>query len=244
MPASADPVMQDNEDTPVARARRPPPGPTAEELDKHELTHVVFRSWCKHCISSRAREDPHRTVATHEGRTPKVMLDWMFFTSDQEPGVQLPVLVVYDLSTAVMAFAVNEGFFCGDSWNCGADDGGVVSHRYCTARGSRTGDEIAGEVSCECQSTSNSAKTRTASQSSKPKTCRSMHSGLPWDLCGKQVGSGSWNRLSSAAETSCNRVAGQTRCLADHQIQHWTRWMLSLQEDLWEILQWWHLQVR
>ena len=28
----------------------------------------------------------------------------MFFTSDQEPGVQLPVLVVYDLSTgAVMA---------------------------------------------------------------------------------------------------------------------------------------------
>ena len=32
------------------------------------------------------------------------MLDWMFFTSDQEPGVQLPVLVVYDLSTgAVMA---------------------------------------------------------------------------------------------------------------------------------------------
>ena len=64
----------------------------------------MFRSWCKHCISSRAEEDPHRSVATHEGRTPKVMLDWMFFTSDQEPGVQLPVLVVYDLSTgAVMA---------------------------------------------------------------------------------------------------------------------------------------------
>ena len=32
------------------------------------------------------------------------MLDWMFFTSDQEPGVQLLVLVVFDLSTgAVMA---------------------------------------------------------------------------------------------------------------------------------------------
>ena len=104
IPASANPIVQGNEDTPVARARKPPPGPTAEELDKHELTHVVFRSWCKHCISSRAKEDPHRSVATHEGRTPKVMLDLMFFTSDQEPGVQLPVLVVYDLSTgAVMA---------------------------------------------------------------------------------------------------------------------------------------------
>ena len=50
MSPSADPVVKDNEDTPVARARKPPPGPTAEELDKHELTHVVFRSWCKHCI--------------------------------------------------------------------------------------------------------------------------------------------------------------------------------------------------
>ena len=54
IPASAVPTVQDNENTPVARARKPTPGPTAEELDKHELTHVVFRSWCKHCISSRA----------------------------------------------------------------------------------------------------------------------------------------------------------------------------------------------
>ena len=29
------------------------------------------------------------------------MLDWMFFTSDHEPGVQLLVLVVDDLSTGV-----------------------------------------------------------------------------------------------------------------------------------------------
>ena len=96
--------MQDNEEAPVARARKPPPGPTTEELDKHELAHVVFRSWCRHCVLGGAREDPHRRIVTHEGGTPKVMLDWMFFTSDQEPGVQLPVLVVYDLSTgAVMA---------------------------------------------------------------------------------------------------------------------------------------------
>ena len=72
--SSADPVMQDNEEAPVARARKPPPGPTTEELDKHELTHVVFRSWCRHCVSGRARKDPHRRIATHEGRTPKVML--------------------------------------------------------------------------------------------------------------------------------------------------------------------------
>ena len=82
--SSTDPVMQDNEEAPVARARKPPPGHTVEELDKHELTHVVFRSWSRHCVSCRAREDPHRRIATHAGRTPQVMLDWMFFTSDQD----------------------------------------------------------------------------------------------------------------------------------------------------------------
>ena len=100
---SSDHVMQDNEEAPGQRARKTPPGPMFEELDKHELTHVVFRSQCKHCVSGRATEDPHRRIATHEGRTPKVMLDRMFSTSDQEPSVQLPVLVVYDLFTGAMA---------------------------------------------------------------------------------------------------------------------------------------------
>ena len=77
---SSDLVMQDNEEAPVPKARNPPPGPTVEELDKHELTHVVFRSWCRHCVSGRAKENPHRRIATHEGRTPKVVLDGMFFT--------------------------------------------------------------------------------------------------------------------------------------------------------------------
>ena len=86
--SSADPVMQDNEEASDAIARKPLPRfPRSEELDKHELTHVVFRSWCRHCVSGRTREDPHQRIATHEGRTPQVMLDWTFFTSDQELGV-------------------------------------------------------------------------------------------------------------------------------------------------------------
>ena len=51
------------------------------------------------------------------------------------------------------------------------------------------------------------------------------------------------NRLSSAVETSCSCMAGQTCCLADYQIQHWKRWMLSFQEDSWEDLQRQHLLV-
>jgi hypothetical protein len=33
------------------------------------------------------------------------MLHYMFFTSDAEPGVQLPVLVIYDVSTGAVAGA-------------------------------------------------------------------------------------------------------------------------------------------
>ena len=40
--ASANPVVQDNEDTPVARARKPPHGPTADELDKMNSRTLCF----------------------------------------------------------------------------------------------------------------------------------------------------------------------------------------------------------
>ena len=69
-------------------------------------------------------------------------------------------------------------------------------------------------------------------QSSEPRTSRSVHPGFPLDLCGKQVGSGGGNRQSSSAETSRDRVVDLSRCLTDDQVQHWTRWKLSLQEDL------------
>ena len=45
--SSADSVMQDFEEAPVVMARKPPLGSTVEELDKHELTHFVFRTWCR-----------------------------------------------------------------------------------------------------------------------------------------------------------------------------------------------------
>ena len=49
--SSADPVMQDNEEASVARVRKLPPDPTVEELDRHKVTHVVFRSCCRHSHS-------------------------------------------------------------------------------------------------------------------------------------------------------------------------------------------------
>ena len=32
--------------------------PSAEEIRKHNLTHLPFRSWCPICVAARARDDP------------------------------------------------------------------------------------------------------------------------------------------------------------------------------------------
>ena len=58
---------------PVNARQRGSPGCKGTKTTNNELTHIVFRSWCRHCVSGRAREDPHRRIATHEGRTPQVM---------------------------------------------------------------------------------------------------------------------------------------------------------------------------
>ena len=63
--------------------------------------------------------------------------------------------------------------------------------------------------------------------------CIQVHRGI----CGKQVGSRSGDRLSAAVETSfvwLIRHAG----LVDYHVQHWKRWMLSFQENLWKTTQW------
>ena len=35
--------------------------PTAEEVKRHYLTHVPYRSWCPHCVKGRGKEMAHAT---------------------------------------------------------------------------------------------------------------------------------------------------------------------------------------
>eukprot|EP00974_Lingulodinium_polyedra_P079668 7715741-Lingulodinium_polyedra.AAC.1 len=43
-----------------ARAKRAPPFPGQEEIDRHELTHLPPRGWCDKCVPAKAADDPHR----------------------------------------------------------------------------------------------------------------------------------------------------------------------------------------
>ena len=229
------PVMQDSEDAPVPRARKPPPGPTTEELDKHELTHVVFRSWYRHCVSDWARDDPHRRIATHEGRTPKVMLDWMFFTSDQEPGVKLPLLVVYDHSTgAVMAMQSTKDSVATvaqtlETWR----DTDVVLH---ADREPATKSLV--------RAIANAQVHRTLPRHGPPHSHQSQG---PVEAC-IQVYRGIFvaNKLALEAGIAsrpllkhpCGCVVGPSRCLADDPVQHWTRWLLPFRRIFGKPYEW------
>ena len=41
-----------------SKPKRHPGNPTKEELDKHNLTHVNYRSWCAICNRAALKEDP------------------------------------------------------------------------------------------------------------------------------------------------------------------------------------------
>ena len=38
-----------------------PQTPTKEEVHEHEVTHLPYRSWCKHCLRGRGVSAPHPT---------------------------------------------------------------------------------------------------------------------------------------------------------------------------------------
>ena len=90
------------EGAPEPKRRPQPKGPTGEERTSHELTHVVFRSWCRHCVSTRAKEDPHRRAEKHEGGTHKEMMDRLFRISASEPDATLPVQLIYDSTSGAV----------------------------------------------------------------------------------------------------------------------------------------------
>jgi len=47
-----------------------PKEPTAEERRMHDLTHMPFRSWCRHCVRGRGKEEPCRKTDDSQERGP------------------------------------------------------------------------------------------------------------------------------------------------------------------------------
>ena len=63
---TATPAREDgDEDEETGEGRKPiamtvPEGPSNQEREEHELTHIPFRSWSEHCVRGRARSRAHK----------------------------------------------------------------------------------------------------------------------------------------------------------------------------------------
>jgi len=55
--------------------------PSKEEVNAHEMTHLPFRNWCRHCVKGRGVETPHRKSERDERGIPEVHVDYAFPTS-------------------------------------------------------------------------------------------------------------------------------------------------------------------
>ena len=47
------------EETTLPKIRRKPNEPTKSEREAHEVCHLPFRSWCRHCVKARGKNWPH-----------------------------------------------------------------------------------------------------------------------------------------------------------------------------------------
>ena len=59
---------------------RSPGCPTQEEMERHYLTHMPFRSWCPICIQGKGKENPHhRKSEKTTGEKPTAAMDYKSF---------------------------------------------------------------------------------------------------------------------------------------------------------------------
>ena len=63
-----------------------PVKPSAEEVDKHEATHIDYRSWCRACVMGRGVGLQHYSV-NRKSTIPRIGLDYFYLThgASQEP---------------------------------------------------------------------------------------------------------------------------------------------------------------
>ena len=93
----------------LPRVPRPLVGPSLEEWNAHQATHVPFRAWCRWCVQNRGKEDPHRRVASERlGLVPHIELDYSFVKFAGSERVR-PILAVTYVQKCYSFAAVVEG---------------------------------------------------------------------------------------------------------------------------------------
>ena len=71
-----------------------PKGPTKQEREEHECTHIPFRTWCHICTGARGVASPHlREERTEDSsRRPVICMDYFFMNTEDNPITKMLIL--------------------------------------------------------------------------------------------------------------------------------------------------------
>ena len=88
---------EDAEEGEEVKVNRAPGEPSRAEREKHAITHMPFRSWCKHCVEGKAVNPGHyKKKEGEEQRIPVVSIDYMYMTEENQGEMGMPILVFRD----------------------------------------------------------------------------------------------------------------------------------------------------
>ena len=81
--------------------------PSPDEVEEHNLTHIPFRSWCKHCIRGRGESVAHSRAQRDPSGVPELHMDYCFLGCKDEE--TQPIMVMRDRDSKMMvSFLVRE----------------------------------------------------------------------------------------------------------------------------------------
>ena len=71
--------------------------PSVAEVEEHNVTHLPFRNWCRHCIRGRGKEMPHKK-GRQEVMIPEISMDFCFL-GDEDGSKTMATMVARDRTT-------------------------------------------------------------------------------------------------------------------------------------------------
>ena len=90
----AEEAMEDEEESAEVRIAVRPKGPTKQERDEHNCTHIPYRAWCPICVGARGVASPHlREERVDESRRrPVIAMDYFFMSTADNPITKMLIL--------------------------------------------------------------------------------------------------------------------------------------------------------
>ena len=74
-----------DEGTPV-KLRSEVEQPTPQEIREHIASHIPFRAWCPHCVTGKAKGNPHFRRHYAAIGTPTIAMDYMYMREERKIG--------------------------------------------------------------------------------------------------------------------------------------------------------------